>query len=57
MKIGHFINALVVNSELLIEQVRRRDIQRFIEFLFMALAGAPLKTPASTLGNMLPGAK
>ena len=42
MKIGHFINVLVVNSELLIEQVRRRGVQRFIEFLYMALAGAPL---------------
>ena len=42
MKIGHFINVLVVHSELLAEKVRALGIQPFIKQLFDALKGAPL---------------
>ncbi len=42
MKIGHFINVLVVRSELLAKKVRALGIQPFIKELFNALKGAPL---------------
>lgn len=42
MKIGHFLNALVINSEIIIEFVDESGIRGFIENLYLALAGAEL---------------
>jgi hypothetical protein len=42
MKIGHFINALVIGSELIMDFVVESGIRGFIEKLYMALSGAKL---------------
>lgn len=42
MKIGHFLNVLALNSELLAEKVKELGIRGFIEYLTDACKGAPL---------------
>lgn len=42
MKAGHFLNAMAVNSEMLIEYVKETGIRGFITELTLALGGAPL---------------
>ncbi|MBC8035387.1 MAG: transposase family protein [Chitinophagaceae bacterium] len=42
MKIGHFLNALVINSEIIADYVDESGIRGFIKKLFFALAGAVL---------------
>lgn len=42
MKIGHFLNALAINSEIILEFVDEMGIRGFIEKLYLALAGAEL---------------
>ena len=42
MKIGHFINAMAMNSEILIERVLKRGIRGFIEDLKLACSGCLL---------------
>ena len=42
MKVGHFLNAMAVNSEILIEYVKETGIRGFISELTLALGGAPL---------------
>ncbi len=42
MKIGHFLNVLALNSELLSEKVKELGIRGFIEYLTLACKGYPL---------------
>lgn len=42
MKIGHFLNVMAVNSEILLEYVNESGIRGFIAELTLALGGAPL---------------
>lgn len=42
MKIGHFLNALALNSEILLEKVNELGIQGFIDYVKTIYAGAPL---------------
>jgi len=42
MKIGHFLNAMAVNSEMLLEYVNEKGIRGFITDLKIALSGAVL---------------
>ncbi|MDK2991327.1 MAG: hypothetical protein PWP48_560 [Clostridiales bacterium] len=42
MKIAHFINELLVHSELVAEMVKERGVQQFIKDLYEALKGAVL---------------
>ena len=44
MKIGHFVNALLIHSEIISDYVDERGIQGFIKKLFEALTGAVLDT-------------
>ena len=44
MKAGHFLNAMAVNSEILLEYVNETGIRGFIFELVLALGGAPLNT-------------
>ncbi len=44
MKIGHFVNALIVHSEIISDYVDESGIQGFIRKLFLALTGAELDT-------------
>ena len=45
MKIGHFVNALVIGSELITTFVEKSGIRGFIERLYIALSGAKLDIP------------
>lgn len=42
MKIGHFMNVLALNSELLADKVKEIGIRGFIEYLMLACEGYPL---------------
>ena len=42
MKIGHFLNVLAINSEIILEFFDEMGIRGFIEKLYLALAGAEL---------------
>lgn len=42
MKIGHFLNVLALNSELLADKVRELGIRGFIKYLLLACEGYPL---------------
>ena len=42
MKIGHFLNALLINSEIISVYVDESGIRGFIARLYIALAGAEL---------------
>jgi len=42
MKIGHFINVLALNSELLIARVKELGVRGFIKYLYLILSGTPL---------------
>jgi hypothetical protein len=42
MKAGHFLNAMAVNSEIIIEYVNETGIRGFIAEITLALGGAPL---------------
>ncbi|MCX7842798.1 MAG: hypothetical protein N2489_06955 [Clostridia bacterium] len=42
MKIGHFMNALALNSQLLADKVRELGIQGFIDYLELACKGSRL---------------
>jgi len=42
MKIGHFINVLALNSELLIAKVKELGVRGFIKYLYLILSGTPL---------------
>lgn len=42
MKIGHFLNVLAINSELLADKVKELGIQGFIEYLKLACRGSRL---------------
>lgn len=44
MKIGHFLNVMAVNSELLLEYVDEKGIWGFINSLWLSLNGALLDT-------------
>lgn len=48
MKVGHFINAMAINSELLLEYVDESGIRGFISSLCLALSGAVLDTEKIT---------
>lgn len=42
MKIGHFINVLALNSEILADKVKNLGIRGFIQYLKLACEGSPL---------------
>ena len=42
MKTGHFVNAMAMNSEIIIDRVLKRGIRGFIDDLKIALSGCLL---------------
>ena len=42
MKIGHFINVLALNSEILADKAKNLGIRGFIQYLKLACEGSPL---------------